>query len=187
MLGMETIQVKTTFSEDIRTGLGSSPKHIPSKYFYDENGSRIFQKIMRMPEYYPTDCEYEVFRDFAHEIFQLINHDKGRFDLIELGAGDGLKTSLLISHFLEEKALFKYIPIDISVDALLNLVRKLRLSFPGLLVCSEVAGDYFEVLKNEFLRRLQESHSLPWLKYLVIIPRGSTWFFQYTRFHSQVR
>ncbi|HYW95490.1 MAG TPA: L-histidine N(alpha)-methyltransferase [Bacteroidales bacterium] len=144
---MDTLQVKTIFSEDIRTGLSSFPRYIPSKYFYDDEGSRIFQKIMRMPEYYLTDCEYEIFRDNARDFYELINPDNRRFDLIELGAGDGLKTSLLISHCLEVQARFKYVPIDISVDALLNLVKKLRLSFPGLVV-SEIAGDYFEVLND---------------------------------------
>ena len=184
---METIQVKTTFSEDIRTGLASSLKHIPSKYFYDENGSRIFQKIMRMPEYYLTDCEYEIFRDFPHEIFQLIKPEKGWFDLIELGAGDGLKTSLLISHFLEEKAHFKYIPVDISVDALLNLVRKLRLSFPGLLV-SEVAGDYFEVLRDLNFCDDCRKVSLFLGSNIGNYTREETLaFFQSARCHSQVR
>ena len=144
---METLEFRTTFSEDIRTGLSSFPRYIPSKYFYDDEGSQLFQKIMRMPEYYLTDCEYEIFRDYARDFYELINPDNRRFDLIELGAGDGLKTSLLISHCIDVQARFKYVPIDISVDALLNLVRKLRLSFPGLIV-SEVAGDYFEVLKD---------------------------------------
>ncbi len=144
---METIQVRTTFSEDVRNGLTSTPRSIPSKYFYDDKGSRIFQKIMRMPGYYLTDCEYGIFRDFAPEICQLIGQSGERIDLIELGAGDGLKTSILISRLLENNANFKYIPVDISVDILLNMVRKLRVNFPGLVV-SEVAGDYFEVLKN---------------------------------------
>ncbi len=144
---METLQVGTTFNKDIRIGLSSTPRYIPSKYFYDETGSRIFQKIMRMPEYYLTDCEYEIFSDYQAEISSLIGPRQGRFDLIELGAGDGMKTSLLISRLLQDSARFKYIPVDISVDALLGLVHKLRLDFPGLVI-SEVAGDYFDVLKN---------------------------------------
>lgn len=144
---METTQIISTFAEDIRHGLSSNRKYIPSKYFYDDAGSRIFEKIMRMPEYYLTNCEYEIFGKHAAKIFELIVPAEGRFDLIELGAGDGLKTSLLIDHMIRQQARFKYVPIDISADALLKLVRNLRSSFPDLLV-SEVAGDYFEVLKD---------------------------------------
>ncbi len=144
---MDTIQIQTTFSEDIKTGLSSAYKFIPSKYFYNETGSRIFQDIMRMPEYYLTDCEYEIFRDYAGEISSLIDPGKTRFNLIELGAGDGLKTSLLIARLIREESHFRYLPVDISSDALSGLVEKLRLAFPGLPV-SGIAGDYADVLKN---------------------------------------
>ncbi len=144
---MHTVLIRSSFAEDIRAGFSSTPKRILSKYFYDEAGSRIFQKIMRMPEYYLTVCEYEILADYSREIFSEIDPGENHFDLIELGAGDGSKTSLLISAFLNEKASFSYIPVDISQDALQGLVANLGADFPDLPI-SAVTGDYFTVLKE---------------------------------------
>ena len=55
-----TTSVITPFAEDVLEGLTAKNKHLSSKYFYDDNGSRIFMQIMKMPEYYPTGCEFEI-------------------------------------------------------------------------------------------------------------------------------
>src|SRR6476620_162278 len=102
------------FAADVLTGLSSTPKSLSSKYFYDDEGSRLFQEIMKLPEYYLTGCELEIFERQAAEIHRAFANGDNRFDLIELGAGDGTKTAVLIDHFLANHAEVTYSPIDIS-------------------------------------------------------------------------
>lgn len=139
--------VSDTLKRDIEAGLSASPKYIPSKYFYDDEGSRIFQQIMRMPEYYLTDCEYEIFEKKKDNILNSIRLDGEAIDLIELGAGDGMKTSLLIDHFIRSGVNFKYVPVDISEEAITQLVNKMETNFPGIEL-SEQIGDYFEIMSE---------------------------------------
>ncbi len=141
-----TKQKQNTFAEDILEGLSSEPKHFSSKYFYDDEGSRLFQEIMKLPEYYLTRSEDEIFRKQTDEIFKAFRADKSEFDLIELGAGDGTKTSLLVDYFLQHKANFRYVPIDISSEALNFLTNKFNKEFPDLDIQTE-QGDYFKTLK----------------------------------------
>lgn len=120
-------------ADAVATGLGSSPKSLPSWLFYDETGDMIFQQIMRMPEYYPTRCEYDILQQHKDAI---LNHFQGRdpspFNIVELGAGDGLKTEILLRHFLSRQVAFTYIPIDISGNALEQLRGRLSRQLPGL-------------------------------------------------------
>ena len=81
------------FAKDISAGLTSASKYLPSKYFYDDAGSRIFQEIMNMPEYYLTDSEFEILSTKAKEIVEALNFNKP-FNIVELGAGDGAKQDL---------------------------------------------------------------------------------------------
>jgi len=133
----------TEFEKDILQGLSSSPKHLYSKYFYDDEGSRIFQDIMGMPEYYLTNCELEIFN--THKGGILSHLPKSHFELIELGAGDGLKTKILLSYFLKQQVDFKYIPIDISKDAVKKLLITLKKELPMLNVDGQI-GDYFKLI-----------------------------------------
>jgi L-histidine N-alpha-methyltransferase len=135
------------FAEDVKRGLTASPKSLSSKYFYDDEGSRIFQEIMKLPEYYLTRCEFEIFRDQAADIFEAFKNENAAFDLIELGPGDGTKTAVLIDHFLKHSADFAYFPIDISAEALRILSEDFRERFPGLII-REKNGDYFQVLET---------------------------------------
>lgn len=121
-----------TVAEAVATGLSSSPKHLPSWLFYDEEGDRLFQQIMRMPEYYPTRCEYDILKEYKDELFGLFKDTIGPFKLIEFGAGDGLKTEILLKHFLLHKADFTYYPVDISKNALDLLRQRLTASLPDL-------------------------------------------------------
>ncbi len=143
----ETTVITETYKNEIDQGLSSDPKFIPSKYFYDNQGSRLFAAIMRMPEYYLTDCEYEIFRDQSESILRDVFQEENKLDLVELGAGDGLKTSLLIRSFLDIGVTFKYIPVDISEQAIATLVEKMRTNFPELKI-NELRGDYFKVLHD---------------------------------------
>src|SRR5437588_4946113 len=106
-------QKNRQFYNDVIKGLNSTPKRLSSKYYNDANGDKLFQDIMNCPEYYPTRCELEIFSEKTAEICNAIMADGDAFDLIELGAGDATKSAYLLKYFLEQKADFTYVPIDI--------------------------------------------------------------------------
>ena len=143
MTSKTTTILHSNFARDILQGLRAQPKKLSSKYFYDKKGDILFQQIMRMPEYYLTDCEYEILNQYKGEILQLIGDQ--HFDLIELGAGDGLKTKLLLQHFIDNQADFTYRPIDISADVLKDLQADIAVRWPKL-DCQKMPGDYFAML-----------------------------------------
>lgn len=133
------------FASDVRKGLLCKNKYLHCKYIYDDEGSRLFQEIMRLPEYYLTDCEAEILRenrDFFCEVFGDLH-----FHLVELGAGDGMKTRILINHFLENKTNFHYVPVDISSSAIEELVYALENDFEELKTTGLVT-EYFQGLKH---------------------------------------
>ena len=142
-----TATIQNTFAEDVIRGLSATPKFFSSKYFYDDEGSRLFQEIMKLPEYYLTKAEYEIFSTQTQKIYSIFAPDNAPFDLIELGAGDGTKTSLLVDFFLKHKAEFTYVPIDISGEALELLTEKFAAQFPNLSIQTE-QGDYFRTLET---------------------------------------
>jgi len=135
------------FAEDVREGLSSKPKYLHSKYFYDEIGDKIFQRIMSLEEYYLTNCEYDIFLNQKTELLKYFSPEGERFDLIEFGAGDGLKTKVLIEYFVDQKVDFKYIPIDISQNVLKNLTTNLKEIFPTLQIHA-ICDDYFHALED---------------------------------------
>jgi dimethylhistidine N-methyltransferase len=139
------IRKENAFGRDVLEGLSKSPKQLSSKYFYNEKGNELFQEIMHMPEYYPTRCEYERLNSKKEEILKLINAE--HFQLIDLGAGDGLKTTLLLEYFVEKNVSFEYKPIDISQDAIDRLLEKLKKKLPDL-KAEGLASDYFEALNK---------------------------------------
>jgi len=136
-----------TFKDDVDKGLSAPFKYLLSRYFYDACGDKLFQDIMHMPEYYLTDAEHEIFSEQGKHILKAVQHDGTGFDLVEFGAGDGLKTRILIKRMVEEKADFRYLPIDISGDVLQALKFELSLEFPDLEVIPEHA-EYFTALHN---------------------------------------
>ena len=140
--------VLTRFAEDVDKGLSAETKFLSSRYFYDKAGDRLFQKIMRMPEYYLTDCEYEIFEQQKAAILKTLDIDE-HFDLVELGAGDGYKTKLLLRHFLDN-ADFEYFPVDISINALEQLRQSLSEQFPEL---------HVHPLNHEYFKALEELNS----------------------------
>ncbi|MDB4925026.1 L-histidine N(alpha)-methyltransferase [Mucilaginibacter sp.] len=133
------------FYEDVINGLQSCPKRLNSKYFYDANGDKLFQELMNCPEYYPTKCELDIFSNKTAALAQSIIADGDGFDLIELGAGDAMKSSYLLKYLLEQQADFKYLPIDISSSVVNYLTVKLPLTLPGLQITG-LNGEYFEML-----------------------------------------
>ncbi|MEL6191082.1 MAG: L-histidine N(alpha)-methyltransferase [Bacteroidota bacterium] len=143
------------FQQDVLNGLSASPKFLSSKYFYDARGSVLFEQIMRMPEYYPTDCEFEIFETHKQALLEEFSQFGAPFRLIDFGAGDGLKTKILLDHFLEQEVSFSYTTVDISGDALQQLCSELAVSHPELDV-SPIEGDYFVALDQ-----LNETDKLP--------------------------
>ncbi len=133
------------FATDVKTGLTSYPKQLLSKYFYDAEGSRIFQQIMQLDVYYPTNKEYEILETHKDTLLYLFQSKGIPFDLIELGAGDGLKTKILLKHYASKQATFRYSPIDISNSVLIQLEQELQEELPDVNVHALV-GDYFTAL-----------------------------------------
>ncbi len=144
---MEQITLLKDISRDVLAGLCSTPKHLSSKYLYDNRGSKIFKEIMHMPEYYLTDCELEIFQSYKQDIYLDFVSSTGKFELVELGAGDGLKTKILLTHFLNQNARFTYTPIDISEAALRNLTTDINNKLPDISV-NGLVGDYFQLIEE---------------------------------------
>jgi len=144
---MEQQVLLSELAVDTLRGLSSNPKFLLSKYFYDDNGSRIFQDIMQMPEYYLTNCEHEIFTTQKEKIIDAFVKDNFIFELIELGSGDGLKTKVLLNSLFNRAVSFKYIPIDISQIANKQLVDSLAKEIPDLKVNAQT-GDFFRVMKQ---------------------------------------
>ena len=138
---------RTQFAEDVLRGLTSTPKQLSSRYFYDDEGSRLFIEIMGLPEYYLTRAEKKIFTEQAEAIYVAFANGSDSLDLIELGAGDGTKTAVLIEHFLKRRLDFTYSPTDISQEANDALQARFRDKFPDLRIKPHT-GDYFKVLES---------------------------------------
>ncbi len=134
------------FLNDIWIGLKSNPKFLSSKYFYDEKGDEIFQQIMKLDEYYLTRAEYRILENNSALIAKIFDELNSEIQLIDLGAGDGFKTKILLKSFIEKKLAFTYTPIDISANAIHKLENDLNVNFPNLNV-QAIEGEYFETLK----------------------------------------
>ncbi len=135
------------FLQDVVAGLTSTPKHLESKYFYDAQGDKIFQELMNCEEYYPTNCEMEIFTSQTAEICKAIIADGDAFDLIELGAGDATKSTQLLKYLIDNEADFTYLPIDISDNVISYLNITLPVTLPGIKI-EGLNGEYFDMLKK---------------------------------------
>lgn len=128
-----------SFREDVIAGLSQPQKALPPKYFYDARGSRLFEAICRLREYYPTRSELELTRAHLDEIRRFAGTG---CTLIEYGSGASIKSRLLIEA-LRPSA---YIAVDISADALRGAAAKLRRRFAWLDILA-VHGDFSQPLK----------------------------------------
>ena len=106
-----------SFSEDTRRGLTATPKVLFPKYFYDALGSRLFEALCELPEYYVTRAEEEIFQRHADEIARSLD---GPLRLLELGSGDARKTRLLIQALVARQDGLEYLPIDVSRSAVVQ-------------------------------------------------------------------
>ncbi|NDK56390.1 L-histidine N(alpha)-methyltransferase [Pontibacter fetidus] len=137
--------ITARFANDVKKGLTQQQKQLSSRYFYDGEGSRLFQKIMQLPEYYLTRSEHEVFTTHQQTIAEQLAA-KGNFHLIDLGAGDATKTKIILKQLLQQQADFDYVPVDISGDAMTELCEHLQAELPAL-QAHAVVGDYFDALE----------------------------------------
>lgn len=133
------------FAQHISAGLSLEQKQLSSRYFYDANGSRLFQDIMHMPEYYLTSSEFELLTAHQQHIASAFAAD-GYFHLIDMGAGDALKTRIILKQLQEQQADFDFVPVDISGAAMQELTKDLQQQLPGLQT-QAVVGEYFTALE----------------------------------------
>lgn len=148
---------RRTFALDVLESLSSRPRRLPPAYLYDEKGSELFRKISSLEEYYPARCEHEILSNHREAIADTLPREP--FNLIELGAGDGQKTMLLIEQFVREGLRFEYMPLDISTTSVRNLTFALkeRYSGAGLLVTG-IVTEYFDGLR--WLSRVSGARNL---------------------------
>jgi len=120
-------------ASDVLVGLSSEQKYLPSVYHYDDEGSRLYSEITELDEYYPTRTEAAILEankgDIARFASGLDVGDVARpFHLVELGAGDGRKTRVLLDHFIKRSLPFDYVSVDISEGALRSQATSLMAS-----------------------------------------------------------
>ena len=126
---------------DARAGLTASPKTLPPKWLYDENGSELFEKITQLDEYYPTRAERSILAAVAGEIAAAT----GASTLVELGAGAADKTRLLLDALRAAGTLRSFVPVDVSETALIEAAHRVLAGYPGLSVRA-VVSDFEEHL-----------------------------------------
>jgi dimethylhistidine N-methyltransferase len=141
------MKTTTRFFEDVLTGLNAKPKYLQSKYFYDAEGDKIFQEIMDCPEYYPTNCEMEIFTKQTDKLIDIFNSHLDEYDVIELGAGDATKSVHLLKALKERGVDYTYYPIDISSNVIRQLKKNLPKQVPGINIYG-LNGEYFEMLEE---------------------------------------
>src|SRR5436190_12890255 len=113
---------------DVEHGLGSTPKTLPPKWFYDDRGSDLFDAITRLPEYYPTRTERGILLARAHEIAELTKADT----LVELGSGTSEKTRILLDAFRDAGTLDRFVPFDVSEQTLRNAAAAVAGEYDGV-------------------------------------------------------
>jgi dimethylhistidine N-methyltransferase len=135
------------FLSDVIKGLSSKEKYLESKYFYNENGDKLFQQIMGCPEYYLTRCEMEIFSNQTKKLASTFTDKLEEFDVVELGAGDASKSIFLLQELLEQHISFTYYPIDISKNVIRYLTQNLPATLPAINIHG-LNGEYFTMLEK---------------------------------------
>jgi L-histidine N-alpha-methyltransferase len=171
-LGIDNIR------KEIIESLSSEPKFISSKFFYDDRGSRLFEKITNLPEYYPTRTEKSILKKIAPDLMK----DSKNISIVELGSGDHSKINILLSAIKSENLkTINYVPIDVSHSAIKNASDKLIELYPGIQINGLIAdfihqldlipaknkrmfcflgstlGNFDENIANEFLKNLSSN------------------------------
>jgi len=127
--------LRAAMEADVRVGLTAEHKHLPPVYFYDDRGSRLFDEITRLPEYYPTRAERSILEAHAKDMAQRSKADT----LVELGAGTCDKSRVLLEAMQATGTLDRFVPLDVSETTLWESALELAEEFPGLAVTAVVA------------------------------------------------
>lgn len=129
---------------EVLVGLSEHPKRLPSRLFYDDEGSRLFQRIMALGEYYLTDCEREILEAHKGDLADAVAAEA--VNVVDLGAGDGEKTFILLDHLAKRSIEHCYVPIDISEGAMRTLVERATTRLP-LLDVEGIIAEYSDGLE----------------------------------------
>lgn len=137
------VDARRVMADEVARGLSSTPKQIPSRYFYDARGCELFDSITELPEYYLTRAETEILSRHADRVMSH-GHPSA---LVELGAGSCAKSRILIEAGLRSGDLERFVPFDISEGAILNCAHDLVGRYPGLRIHGLV-GDFAEHVRS---------------------------------------
>ena len=145
------------FEDAVLKGLSLDKKKLPSWLIFDSKGSEIFDQITHLENYHPSKCEMEIFNTYKSKLSKIFSNTPSH--LVELGSGDGKKTTVLIKQLLEDGVKVQYTPIDISEGAINNLTATLNKKFSNLsLNITGWVGDYFDglasITNNEKARKM---------------------------------
>lgn len=140
---VSAIAAARKLAQDVLLGLSERPRRISSRYFYDDAGSRLFQRITDSKDYYPTRIEADILEAHKDAIIDAVGDHK--FKLVDLGAGDGRKTDILLSRAIARNRDVTFVPIDISEAAMQSLIGKMDEKLPTLEV-SGIVAEYFDGL-----------------------------------------
>ncbi|HLX68976.1 MAG TPA: L-histidine N(alpha)-methyltransferase [Verrucomicrobiae bacterium] len=143
---IESLPSRDGFLSETIAGLSQPQKMLPCKFFYDEHGSRLFNEICELEEYYPTRAENRILRDNIPEIAGLIGRG---CRLVEFGSGTSTKTRHILTHLPD---LSEYVPIDISGQQLVESAVQLASEFPDLEI-NPIEADYSGIVKLPGSRR----------------------------------
>src|SRR5262249_41072670 len=133
---------RAAFARDVRAGLTATPKSLSCCYFYDREGSRLFEEICELPEYYLTRAESEILEAHADELAARLPTG---VRIVDLGSGSSVKTRLVIAAILRRQPRLHYVPVDICSTALQEAALALREQFPSLAVTA-LAAEYHDAL-----------------------------------------
>lgn len=128
---------RVTLEQDVRRGLTAEPRSIPAKWFYDELGSQLFDRITKLDEYYPFRAERQILHDRAGEIVAAAGADT----LVELGSGTSEKSRVLLDAMSEAGCLRRYVPFDVSEEMLRSAAIEINRDYPDVAVHG-IVGDF---------------------------------------------
>ncbi len=134
---LDPARAATSLVDDVRRGLGAHPRRLPPKWLYDDEGSRLFDEITRLPEYYPTRTERAILAAYADDIVGACDATT----VVELGSGTSEKTRLLLDAFARSGRLERFVPVDVSEGTRREAAATLADRYPGLAV-EAVVGDF---------------------------------------------
>jgi L-histidine N-alpha-methyltransferase len=136
-----SVGLDSRLAADARAGLWQQPPTLPARWFYDERGSKLFDEITRLPEYYPTRRETEILAERSGLIAELT----GATGLVELGSGMSTKTRLLLDALTAQGRSLLFVPLDVSEEVMIDAAHAVSVDYPSVTV-RPVTADFTESL-----------------------------------------